>query len=75
MKAATIYLNALPETRILTIVRSAVKSLTPFAAVLAILVMGSDGPYFPWANLCGAGVLALIVWRANLLEGKRPHAR
>jgi hypothetical protein len=76
MKTATIYLNNSPavSSRIRTIAWSAVKRLTPFVAVISVLIMASDGPYFPWANLCGAGVLALIAWRANLLEGNRPHA-
>jgi len=60
-------------SRIRVISRSALKCLAIVMAVLSVLVMGSDGPYFPWFNLLGVGVLALCTWIIPKLEGKRSH--
>jgi len=32
-------------------------------AILALMAAASDGPYFPWPNLIGVTVLAVIVCR------------
>lgn len=45
--------------------RTLVRYATVTLACVSILVMGSDGPYFPWANIAGAVVLALIAWRTT----------
>ncbi|MBN1548143.1 MAG: hypothetical protein JW902_15935, partial [Syntrophaceae bacterium] len=38
--------------------RVALRYLTCFLAVFALMAMGSDGPWFPWPNLAGACVFA-----------------
>lgn len=70
MKIAEIYLNNSHATplwwsRIREICKPAVRYAAVTLAVVSVLVMGSDGPYFPWANLSAAGVLAIIAWRMN----------
>jgi len=41
-----------------------------FAA--GIIIMGSDGGWFPWINLAGAGILALVTLLANIAARHRP---
>jgi hypothetical protein len=45
---------------------------TVFIAIFALLIAGSDGPYFPWPNLAGIGVMTVIAfitaWEEEKLE-------
>ncbi len=50
--------------------RTALRFMTCTVTCVSLLVMGSDGPWFPWPNLAGACVLALIVCICNLMERK-----
>ena len=51
-----------------TIGRAILRFLGCCVVLIAFLVMGSDGPYFPWANFSGAAVLAVTAWICNLRE-------
>lgn len=39
-------------------------------AVLCLAAAGSDGPYFPWPNITGLAVMAVIV---SFIGKKQPH--
>jgi len=39
-------------------------------AVLCLAAAGSDGPYFPWPNIAGLAVMAIIV---SFIGKSQPH--
>jgi len=45
-----------------TIIKNTILGIL-FAA--GIIIVGSDGGWFPWINLIGAGILALVTLLAN----------
>ena len=51
-----------------TIGRAILRFLGCCVVLIAFLVMGSDGPYFPWANFSGTAVLAVTAWICNRRE-------
>jgi hypothetical protein len=57
--------SALRRSQLRAIGDLAIRYATVTLACLSILVMGSDGTYFPWPNIAASGVLALIAWRAT----------
>jgi uncharacterized protein involved in response to NO len=75
MKTAPIYLNnshvgSLRLSRVRNICRPIIRFASVALACLSILVMGSENIWFPWPNLAGAFVLAVIVCIFNRMKRK-----
>lgn len=49
--------------------KKAKEILVATLAMLALCAMGSDGDYFPWPNVAGMTILAIITSRITEREG------